>query len=136
MINDKINSSDIKGWITIYGIDKQGNKHILVDRKNTLVTNAKTIIANVLGAVPSYALDTITCLKASAPLSAKNVSYSFPASDKVKFTALFDEASFNDTLDEVQLSSAAGGQFSSVTGLSVFKGNTLQLSIEWLLTIV
>lgn len=136
MVKDKIALKDIKGWITIWGIDKDGNKHLLVDQKNTLVLNAKTIIANTLGGTPAFYLDLIFCYKASAPLAGRGTVVTYPSADSVKFASLFDESSFNDTLDEVRLRSFAGGEFSAVTGLSVLKDNTLQLSIEWLLTIV
>lgn len=126
-----------KGWITIYGIDKEGNRKLLVDRKNALVANSKKIMVHTLGQDSSYAITNIEVYKAASLLATSPLlTISFPVGDtSVKFTARFNEASFNDTFDELKLVSTAGGIFSEVTGLSVLKDNTLQLEIEWLLTI-
>ncbi len=125
------------GWITIWGINDKGDRTLLVDRKNALTTNAKKIIAYLLGSQSSYALDAIKVYKAASLLATSPaLTVSFPiGDDKVKFSVRFDEASFDDTLDELRLVSLAGGEFSLVTGLSVFKDDTLQLQIEWVLTI-
>lgn len=126
-----------KGWIKIWGIDK-GNKRILLeDRSNALVENARKIIAHSLAGDSQYFIDTIEVYKAAALLATSpGLTISYPAGDKtVKFITRFDEASFNDTLDEVKLISSTGGIFSEVSGLSVLKDNTLKLEIEWILTI-
>lgn len=136
MIQEKYDSKQIKGWLKITAFYSDGSKKVVVDQHNDLTTNAPTIIANVLGGTPSFNLDVILAYKASALLaSSPGLSITFPASNRVNFNALFDEASFNDTLDELRIGSVVGGDFSAVTGLSILKDNLLQLSIDWLLTI-
>jgi len=137
MIFDQVNPNNIRGWVKIWAIDKDGNKTLVFDNPNALVVNAKKIIAYTLGQQSSYAIDRISVYKAASLLAhSPSVTVSFPiGDDKVKFQATFDEVSFNDTLDEIRLNSIAGGSFSGITGLSVLKDNTLQLSIEWILTV-
>lgn len=134
-MKDLFNTDNIKGWLKITAIDSKGNEHILVDRKNALVSNAKTIIANALAATPGFFINLITCYKLGGVLAARGVTITFPSVNQITFSAFFDQASFNDTLDEVRLGSTVGGDFSQVIGLSVFKDNTLQLTIDWQLTI-
>ncbi len=125
-----------KGWVKIWGINKAGEKKLLVNQKNALVLNAKKIIAYALGNQSGYFIDAIEVYKAGGLLATSPpVTYSFPTNEKVKFITRFNETSFNDTFDEIRLISTGGGDFSIVTGLSVLKDNTLQLQIEWLLTI-
>jgi hypothetical protein len=137
MVSEQINLDSIKGWVKIWQINKQGKRKLVFNRKNALTVNAKKIIAYVLGQESTYAIDRISVYKAASLLAnSPSVTVSFPIGDnKVKFNARFDEASFNDTLDEIKLNSIVGGTFSEITGLSVFKDNTLQLEIEWVLTI-
>jgi len=133
-VKEKIPS--VKGWIKVYGIDKDGNRFLLEDRSNALVPNAKTILTYLLGGQSTSAITNILVYKAAGLLATSPfLTVSYPSSDEVKFTTRFNEASFNDTLDELRLISAVGGDFSIVTGLSLLKDNTLQLEIEWLLTI-
>lgn len=134
MFQEKIPSA--RGWVKIWSISRDGKKQLLVNQKNALVLNAKKIIAYALANQSGYYIDTIKAYKSSGLLATSPlVTYSFPTSEKVKFTTRFNETSFNDTLDEIRLTSIGGGDFSIVTGLSVLKDNTLQLQIEWLLTI-
>jgi hypothetical protein len=135
MVKESFDTKNIKGWLKIIGIDAEGNEHILVDRKNALVANATTIIANVLGGTSNFALDTIAAYQAGTLLASQGVTINFPTPEQVQYTTLFSTTSFNATLDELRLSSAAGGEFSAVTGLSVYKSNLLQLSVQWLLTV-
>lgn len=135
MLKDNIKLENIKGWLKVIAIEDNGTEHILVDKANALVSNAPTIIANALAGTSGWFLDTITALKTGSPLASIGVTPTFPAPGQVQFAGVFSTTSFNDTLDELDLSSTIGQGFSAVTGLSIFKGNTLQLSIQWLLTI-
>lgn len=135
MNNEQINLG-VKGWVTIKGIKPDGKEITLVDQPNALVDNARTMMAYLLGRQPSYSIDKIDVYKASGLLATSSfLTVTFPDANQVKFTTRFSESSFNDTLDELRLGSAIGGDFSVITDLSVLKGNTLQLQVEWLLTI-
>jgi len=125
----------VRGWIKIIGIKPNGERIVLVDKKNALVINAKKIIAQTLGQQSLFSINTVEVYKTGGLLASTSMIPTFPADEKVKFNGRFNETSFNDTLDEIRLTSTIGGQFSVVTGLSVLKNNTLQLEIEWLLTI-
>jgi hypothetical protein len=137
MANIKENIPQATGWVRIFSIDIDGNKNLLVDKKNALVNNARKIIAYTLGRQSGYAIDTISVYKAGVLLAdSPLVLISFPAGDdKVRFNARFNEASFDDTLDELKLASSLGGIFSELSGLSVYKSSSIQLEIEWILTI-
>lgn len=135
MINETVPS--VKGWITIYAITKTGERILLEDRKNALVANARKIIAHCLGGDMVYAPNQISVYKASVLVATTpSVTINYPVGDdKVRINGRFDEASFNDTVDEIKLESAGGGIFSQVGSLSLLKTNAIQLEIEWVLTI-
>lgn len=127
---------ELAGWITIIGIDRSGKRFILADRKNQIQSNAKNILVHAL-AEGTFLVDQIKVYKAGAPLATTPpLTWSFPpGNDKVLFNGRFDEASFNDTFDEIRLDSSTGGNFSKITGLSVTKNNTLQLEVQWKITL-
>lgn len=129
-------NTEVKGWVKIFAI-RGDQRELILDQKNAVLTNAKKIIAHTIGQDPTMAIDTIEVYKASGLLADQStLTISFPPGDNiVKFSGRFDEGSFNDTLDELRLKSSIGGDFSQVTGLSVLKDNTMQIEIEWILTI-
>ena len=135
MISENLPS--VKGWIKVYAITKTGEKVLLEDRKNALVSNARKIIAHCLGADVTYALNQISVYKAGVLVSTTpSVTINYPTGDdKIRINGRFNESSFNDTIDEIKLESAGGGIFSQVGSLSILKTNTIQLEIEWVLTI-
>lgn len=135
MINETLPS--VKGWIKVYAILETGEKILLQDRKNALVSNARKIIAHCLGGDILYALNQIGVYKAGVLVAnTPSVTINYPAGDdKIRINGRFNEASFNDTVDEIKLGSIAGGIFSQVGSLSILKTNTIQLEIEWVLTI-
>lgn len=135
-MKDTIRTEDISGHITILCRERGKNWEVLVDKKNALVPNAALIIASALAGDTGWVIDNIRAYKASAPLAASTTTFSYPAPGKVKFETIFSFSSFNDTLDELRLLSATGGDFSVVTGLSVNKPNTLELSVQWVLTVI
>lgn len=135
-MRDSFSIKDIKGHVTMLGREKGGNWFVIKEINNALIPNSKEIIAKALAAQTGWLIDSIKAMKASAVLATGNTSASFPASNQVQFQTLFDFSDFNDTLDEVRLSSALGGDFSVVTGLSVTKTNLLQLNMKWVLTIL
>ena len=129
-------SEIIKGNITVLAKEKGGEWYTLLDTKNALVSNSKEIIAKALAAQTGWVIDSIKAMKASVILATGTTTATFPASNKVQFQTLFDFSDFDDTLDEVRLSSVIGGDFSVVTGLSINKPDYLQLNIRWVLTIL
>lgn len=135
MINENVPTA--RGWITIHAITKTGERVLLEDRKNALVSNARNIIAHCLGGDTLYALNQISVYKATTLIATTpSVTINYPVGDdKVRINGRFDEASFNDTIDEIKLESAGGGIFSQVGSLSLLKTNAIQLEIEWVLTI-
>ena len=124
-----------KGEVRIFSI-KGDSRKLIYEDKNTIVTNAKNILAHAIGG-DGFIIDKIGAYKAAVLLSFQNIfTVTYPAgNDKVKFVARFNEASFDDTLDEVRLESTLGGIFSVFTGLAHAKDNLTQLEVEWLITI-
>ncbi len=124
-----------KGEIRIYEI-KGDSRKLLYKGNNAIVANAKKILVHAAGG-DGFIIDKIGAYKAAVLLSYQTLfTVTYPAGDdKVKFVARFDEASFDDTLDEVRLESSSGGIFSIFTGLSHTKDNTTQLEVQWLITI-
>src|ERR1017187_2280204 len=111
MIKDKIIMP--KGWVKIWGIQRDGKKILLVDQNNGLVVNAKPFLAHALGGQPGFVLNTIWAYKAGSPLAnCSPLTYTFPAANEITCNCTFSEASFNDTADEFVLGSATQGQFS------------------------
>lgn len=133
-MKDLFDTKKIKGWVTIWAIE--GDKRSKVyDDHNALTADAKEILTQLL-AGQAWGINKISAVKASSTLAdTPSLAFTFPTTDSVEFTGLFDEASFNDTLDEIQLWSNGGKKFSTVTGLAVFKSNLLKLQITWKLTI-
>lgn len=125
---------EVKGHLKVYCL-KTGK--IFYNDHNALVTNAIEVIRRCLGS--SGFIDTITAKKNGNVLATETVSsINFavaPNNNEVMFKAVFDEASFNDTLDELRLSSSTDGDFSEVLGLSILKDNATQIGIEWTLKI-
>lgn len=129
---------EIKGHLQIVKI-KKGKNEIVYDDHNALVTNYKNIIRHCIAGDATHFLDKIRVLKASAQLantSISQVEYIALTDNEVKLVATFDEASFNDTFDEIYLYSDAGGDFSHVTGLSISKDDQTQLTVSWTLKII
>lgn len=107
------------------------------DDHNAILDNSKEIIARVLGGQGSYSIDLIKVYKNNVLVAQNPPSViDFPEVGKCRFFCIFNPASFDDTIDEVRLSSVAGGDFSAITGLSITKGNTENMSIQWTIEIV
>tara|TARA_R110002020_G_C16185233_1_gene765138 strand:- start:395 stop:796 length:402 start_codon:yes stop_codon:yes gene_type:complete len=129
---------EIKGHLQIVKT-KGGEKEVVYDDHNALVTNYKNIIRHCIAGDATHFLDKIRVLKLGADLantSINQVEYIALTDNEVKLVATFDETSFNDTFDEIYLYSAGGGDFSKVTGLSINKDNQTQLTISWTLKII
>ena len=131
---DNINIS-YKGEVKIYAI-RGDSSELIYDDSNLILENAKKILVHAAGG-DSYVIDTIEVYKTSVKIAEDlSLQVEYPIGDKsVKFFATFDEASFNDTLDEIRLVSSVGGDFAEVTGLSHTKDGVTQLQIEWTITI-
>lgn len=124
----------IKGNITLRWISK-GNTIKTLEIENEVVSNGLTIIAKCL-AGEDYHLNGIQAYKAGVLLAeADYFNYTFVPLNQVIFTAVFNEASFDDTLDELRLISSTGGQFSRVEGLSIAKASDVSLALDWKLTL-
>lgn len=135
MPKDKLDLKKMQGWLTVNKIAKDGSRTTILDRKNSLTDDAPQIQLYAL-AGEDWILDKIQAVKANSILASVDVEYTFPDPNVLRFTALFDEASFNDTLDEVRLfSTEANLTFSHVTGLSLFKDENIKIEIVWQLTI-
>lgn len=134
MFAEKLNLN-IKGEVKIYATRGKSRKLIYEDH-NAIVENAKKILVHAIGGDP-FLVDTIEIYKTSSKIAEQTVlTKEFPFGDKsVKFFGNFNEASFNDTLDEIRLVSSNGGIFATITGLSHTKDNVTQLDIEWQITI-
>ena len=123
----------VSGHVKIWEMETD---KVLYDDHNALTANAPNIIRRALGSGNN--IDEITALKASVVLATVPVTsiiYSAPAINEVTFRAVFNQVSFNDTLDELQLGESTHGLFSAVTGLSIFKDNNTQIGVEWKLKI-
>lgn len=129
---------NIKGHLKITRVSKTA-REVLYDNHNALVANYKNIVRHCIAGDNTHKIDTMRVKKAGSTLADSTISsvtYIPMTDNEVKFVALFNEASFDDTLDEVQLRSLGGGQFSEVTGLSITKDNQTQLIFEWTLKII
>ncbi len=111
---------------------------VLYDDHNTLTADWFNIVRRALGNGDAT-LEFMRAFKggielAQVPVTAQDYPVS-ALNNEVKLTALFDEASFDDTLDEFRLSTNLFGDFSAVVGLSIEKDSDTQLSLDWTLTI-
>lgn len=130
-LNDKIELNQSEGWITVTvgGV-------VQYDGPNAFAAAAEQIVATLLGGTSANAIDTLSVF-AAAVLQANGASFTvtYPLANQVKFAAHFDAASFSGTFDELRLSSAAGGTFSTKTGLSITKTGAQTMDVEWLITV-
>lgn len=105
---------------------------------NAINANAKTIIVKALAGTLN-GLGNINALKASILLASGVIqSVVVVGIDSIRISAEFDEASFNDTVDELQLLAdpISGGLFSDVTGTSITKDNLSRLYIQWTIKLI
>ncbi len=126
----------VKGHLLVRSRKPGGEWEVIVDKKNAITANAPLLISKALAGETGWKIDRIQCLKASVELAIETVTKTYPAAGQVKFDTTFSLASFNDTLDELRLTSITGGDFSAVTGLSITKSDEIELNIQWLLSIV
>lgn len=136
-MKDKMNFQ-VKGHLTITEI-KDGEYTVIFDDSNALVPNYKNVIRRALGGEVGSIVNEVKALKASSVLATAPVTivdYIALTDNEVKFTAVFNPASFNDTIDEVILSSSNAGDFSQVLGLSITKDNLTNLQVDWTLKII
>lgn len=130
-LNDNLDLTESEGWLTVTvgGV-------VEYDGPNAFAAAAEQIVATLLGGTSANAIDTLSVYIA-AVLQANGTSFTvtYPSANQVKFAAHFDAASFNGTFDELRLTSAAGGTFSTKTGLSITKTSAQTMDVEWLLTI-
>lgn len=137
MIKDIFKVQDrMKGHILVRVRKPGGEWEVVVDRKNAITANAPLLLSKALAGETGWKIDRIQCKKAGVQLAIQNTTKTYPATGEVMFETTFSTSSFNDTVDEVRLNSLVGGDFSTVTGLSITKTNLLELNIQWKLTII
>jgi len=108
-MGDKVNiTGSVKGHLVVKGRTEGGKWFTLVDQKNALVMNAKTIVAKALAGEVGWKIDSIKAIKNNAVLATGATTVSFPSPEMVEFQTLFGLAAFNDTIDELRLSSVVG----------------------------
>lgn len=124
----KLPKGSVKAYI------KQGDSvKTVYDDHNTIVNNAKTILAHLLGG-DNWFITEIVALKAATILATdSSLTVNYLSATEVEFIGKFSESSFNDTLDELQLYSAAGGLFARLTGLTIQKTDAQQLGVTWVI---
>lgn len=134
MLKENLNIH-IKGEVKIYAL-KGSSRKLIYEDNNVILANAKKILVHAIGGDP-FIVDKIQVYKTSVQLAEDdNLIVEYPSGDKsVKFFALFNEASFNNTLDEIRLVSTNGGLFAQITGLNHTKDDITQLQVEWKITI-
>lgn len=129
-MKQKVKAS-IKGHILITDVK---TNEVLYDGANNLTVDAEELVTKMLG-TSSY-LSTIAALKFSVDLKNANISsVTYPDTSSVKLKAVFVESDFDDTLDELQLRFNGTDAFSEKTGLSITKNSSLQIAVEWTLSI-
>ena len=106
-------------------------------QKNAIQTTAQEIMAHCLAGDATYKITAMEAFKASVSLAEVLIySWTFPAANEVEMVAVFDEASFNDTLDELRLTASfVPLDFSIIAGLSIAKDDLSRLVINWKITI-
>jgi hypothetical protein len=106
-------------------------------KPNAIQVGAQVMVANLLTGDRTFRITTIEAFKAGFSLAVAPIyNWTFPAPNEVAFTATFDEASFNDTLDELRLqASFVPIDFSIINGLSITKDDLTRLAITWKITI-
>jgi hypothetical protein len=122
----------IEGFFKVTHYDKQGLVIKETDwQHNEIIANAPIILARLLGGQP-WNIDTIAVMKAGTIIATAPITtVTYPSFEEVQVNALFDEVSFNDTIDELQLISSIGGTFSKVIDLSFEKNSEQTMGIQW-----
>jgi len=134
-MNDKV-GAQVKGWLKVFTEDKEGKINVLYDNHNAINNNPGCQIAtHALAGDTGWSLDKVGAYQASSLLAyTPIISVTYPAGNQAKFLARFSEASFNATLDELNLEAGGHGKFATVSGLNITKDNTLKLGVEWTIT--
>ena len=123
--------AQIKGHIFAYD---NITGEVLYDGANNLTASAEQLLTKLIG--NANFLSTIAALKATVVLKNANVvQVTHPDTSSVKLRAIFIEADFNDTLDELELRYNGVDVFSEKTGLSITKNGSTQIAVEWTLTV-
>jgi hypothetical protein len=134
-MKDTIDLSKIaSGSIKVYKI-VNGKRFLILARKNTILANAKYLLARMLmrdstGNIYSIRMFNGGALQAVGVIS--GMIYLNP--NEIQFSTLFDEASFSGAVTQMFLSPqdpVLMGDFSQVTGLALNKLITEQLQITW-----
>jgi len=114
------------------------NQSVIFEFKeeNLILQNAKKILTRAIGG-SDYHIDKIIAYFEGTPLAfVTPLTSEFPGGDdKVRLKGVFDEDSFNGTIDKLELVSINGGVFSQLTDLIITKDDTSKLQIDWLITI-
>ena len=98
---------------------------------NTVVPNAKELIARSLGNDIQYLINQISAYNSGSLLATATTISSYPSLGVVKFTVVFPQESFYGDIDELRLGNDAHGIFSQVLNLTLNKPEDSLLSIGW-----
>ena len=120
----------VKGYIKIYR-----NGELIHEQPNTLTSNAYEVLRRTIVGDTGY-INKINVYKLGGLLASSNITQkTYFATNKIQVISIFDEASFDDTFDEMRLYGDTY-IFSEVIGLSIAKDNLSQIAIEWTLEFI
>ena len=119
------------GFVQVSFMDMYGNPLNTVDIKNAVLPTAIPIIARSLGGDSSYKINTIEIYRDDMLLAASSTTPSFPDNETVKFSAIFEAASFSGTFNKCILKSSTHGDFSLLENFELEKLENNILSIGW-----
>lgn len=124
----------LEGFVTIFTIDKNGKRDLVLEKKNMILPNAKTILARCIAGV-NYHIDNIVAYNSNVILASAPITViTYPDFNSVEFTAIFDYTDWSGVADELRLTSSIGGDFSQIIDLNITKDTTVQLGIVWKIT--
>ena len=131
----KFNAS---GVIKLYRITNN-SKQLILTRNNEVIANAASIVTQIVSGNTAAVLKKIIAydgLTVMASTSFSDVDIE-TSPDKVIFSALFSEASYNGHIDTLKLGpedTDTLGFFAEATGLDIDKASNQLLAVEWAIT--
>lgn len=102
----------------------------ILDQHNDILPNAKTILCKCLSSSGNQ-LDYIVAYLAGSILhAAPIVAVEYPATNQVRFRAVFSATEAVGTIDEFRLTSSISGDFSRIDNISITKP-ALEMAVVW-----
>lgn len=126
-----------KGRVTL-SFFKSGKLTNSINKNNTILVDAKKIMASRLANINSSLIDSIKVYNAGLLLASKSLSSTdLVADQEIQYIALFSETDFSGTFDKVELHCDAIGGFARLTGFTPQdKPSDESLSITWKIKIL